>query len=83
VIDPAAVQMVLCVLTGWLDRREREAVAYLIEENRLLCSAGCSTSMSWQPDRLGWVMEHNAAGCPPNSITSLEAHLCRQPEGFS
>jgi hypothetical protein len=26
--------MVLCVLTGWLDRREREAVAHLIEENR-------------------------------------------------
>ena len=24
------------MLTGWLDRREREAVAYLIEENRLL-----------------------------------------------
>jgi hypothetical protein len=36
VIDPAALQMVLCVLTGWLERREREAVAYLIEENRLL-----------------------------------------------
>jgi hypothetical protein len=36
VIDPAALQMVLCVLTGWLDRREREAVAYLIEENRCL-----------------------------------------------
>jgi hypothetical protein len=36
VIDPAALQMVLCVLTGWLDRREREAVAYLVEENRLL-----------------------------------------------
>jgi putative transposase len=36
VIDPAALQIVLCVLTGWLDRREREAVAYLIEENRLL-----------------------------------------------
>ena len=35
-IDPAALQMVLSVLTGWLDRREREAVAYLIEENRLL-----------------------------------------------
>ena len=34
-IDPAALQMVLYVLTGWLDRREREAVAYLIEENRL------------------------------------------------
>jgi hypothetical protein len=28
--------MVLSVLTGWLDRREREAVAYLVEENRLL-----------------------------------------------
>jgi hypothetical protein len=33
VIDPAALQMVLGVLTGWLDRREREAVAYLIQEN--------------------------------------------------
>ena len=28
--------MVLGVLTGWLDRRERDAIAYLIEENRLL-----------------------------------------------
>jgi len=28
VIDPAALQMVLCVLTGWLDRRERETAAY-------------------------------------------------------
>jgi transposase InsO family protein len=36
VIDPAALQIVLSVLTGWLDRREREAIAYLIEENRLL-----------------------------------------------
>jgi hypothetical protein len=36
VIDPAALQMMLGVLTGWLDRREREAVAYLIEENRFL-----------------------------------------------
>jgi putative transposase len=36
VIDPAALQMVLGVLTGWLDRREREAIAYLAEENRLL-----------------------------------------------
>src|SRR4249920_624518 len=24
------------IVTGWLDRREREAVAYLIEENRCL-----------------------------------------------
>jgi putative transposase len=36
VIDPTALQMVLLVLTGWLDSRERQAVAYLIEENRLL-----------------------------------------------
>jgi putative transposase len=36
VIDPTALQLVLGVLTGWLDRREREVIAYLIEENRLL-----------------------------------------------
>jgi hypothetical protein len=36
VIDLAALRMVLGVLTGWLDRREREAVAYLIDENRIL-----------------------------------------------
>jgi len=35
-IDPVALQMVLGVLTGCLERREREAMAYLIEENRLL-----------------------------------------------
>ena len=35
-IDPATLQMVLGVLTGWLDRREREVIAYLVEENRLL-----------------------------------------------
>ena len=28
--------MMLGVLTGWLERREREAIAYLVEENRLL-----------------------------------------------
>jgi hypothetical protein len=36
VIDLSALQMLLMVLTGWLDRRDREALAYLIEENRLL-----------------------------------------------
>jgi hypothetical protein len=30
------LQIVLFALTGWLDRREREVVAYLVEENRLL-----------------------------------------------
>jgi transposase InsO family protein len=36
VIDPSALRLLLMVLTGWLDRREREALAYLVEENRLL-----------------------------------------------
>jgi hypothetical protein len=31
-----ALQIVLGVLAGWLDRREREAIVYLIDENRLL-----------------------------------------------
>ena len=35
-IDLAALQMVLGMLTGWLDGRERETIAYVIEENRLL-----------------------------------------------
>jgi hypothetical protein len=35
VIDFAALQMMLGALTGWLDHRERETMAYLIEENRL------------------------------------------------
>jgi hypothetical protein len=34
VIDPAALQMVLGVLTGWLDRREREAVEAKRESSR-------------------------------------------------
>jgi putative transposase len=36
VIDASALQMVLAVLTGWLDRQERQALAYLMEENRVL-----------------------------------------------
>jgi hypothetical protein len=35
-IDASALQMLLMVLTGWPERREREALAYLIEENRVL-----------------------------------------------
>ena len=35
-IDFSALQLLLMGLTGWLERREREAIAYLIEENRLL-----------------------------------------------
>jgi hypothetical protein len=36
VIDASALQMVLAVLTGWLDRQERRSLAYLVEENRIL-----------------------------------------------
>jgi hypothetical protein len=36
VIDPAALRMLLLALTGWLERRDWEALAYLIAENRLL-----------------------------------------------
>ena len=35
-IDASAFQLLLMVLTGWLARREREVVDYLIEENRCL-----------------------------------------------
>ena len=35
-IDASALQIVLVVLTGWLDRQERQALAYLMEENRVL-----------------------------------------------
>jgi putative transposase len=36
VVDASALQIVLAVLTGWLDRQERQAVAYLTEEKRIL-----------------------------------------------
>jgi hypothetical protein len=35
-MDVSALRMLLLVVTGWLDRREREMLAYLIEENRVL-----------------------------------------------
>jgi hypothetical protein len=36
VIAPSALQFLLMVITGCLEYREREALAYLIAENRLL-----------------------------------------------
>jgi hypothetical protein len=36
VIDASALQMLLITVTGWLDDRERQVLAYLIEENRVL-----------------------------------------------
>ena len=35
-IDVSTLQLWLATVAAWLDRREREALAYLIEENRLL-----------------------------------------------
>jgi hypothetical protein len=36
VIDTVALKMLLAVLIRWLGRQEREALAYLIEENGVL-----------------------------------------------
>jgi transposase InsO family protein len=35
-IDVSVLRLLLLCITGWLDRREREALAYLVDENRLL-----------------------------------------------
>ena len=49
-MDPSALRMLLMALTGWLDRREREALAYLIEENRLLCRRLRGRRLQWTDD---------------------------------
>jgi hypothetical protein len=36
VIDVSALRMLLLTVTSWLDQREREMLAYLLEENRVL-----------------------------------------------
>ena len=38
VLDAFSLRMLLAALVGWLDQRQQEAVAYLIEENRILRS---------------------------------------------
>ena len=35
-VDVASVRFLLAALVGWLDHRQQEALAYLIEENRIL-----------------------------------------------
>ena len=35
-IDVSTFQLLLVTVAAWLDQREREVLAYLIEENRLL-----------------------------------------------
>lgn len=34
--DASAFQLLFTLLTGWLDRQERDALRYLLEENRVL-----------------------------------------------
>jgi len=36
VLDALSLRLLLAALVGWLDQRQQEAVAYLIEENRIL-----------------------------------------------
>jgi hypothetical protein len=62
VIDVAVLQMVLAVLTGWLERRERDAIAYLIEENRLLRrQVGECRLRITDADRRGWQLARTAS----------------------
>ena len=35
-LDACSFRMLLTALVGWLDQRQQDAVAYLIEENRIL-----------------------------------------------
>jgi hypothetical protein len=34
--NASALQLLLAILAGWLDRQEREVLRYLVEENRVL-----------------------------------------------
>src|SRR6476646_5510106 len=64
VINIAALQRVRGVLTGWLERREREALAYLIEENRFLrrqlggrrLRLPMTTGAGWPRRRTAWAV---------------------------
>ena len=51
VIHVAALQIVLRVLTGWLERREREAIAYLTEDRLLRRQSGARRLRLTDADR--------------------------------
>jgi hypothetical protein len=59
-INPAALQMVLCVLTGWLDRREREAV-----ETRQLVVRMAVENPTWGYTRIQGAFEERRASRGP------------------
>jgi hypothetical protein len=71
VIDPAALQ--LGALTGWLDRQEQAAIAYLIEENRLLPMRGTGRrplqNTSGVPDAVRAGYPAIAARVPEDRVT--------------
>ena len=71
VIDVTTLQLVLRVLIGWLDCREREAVAYLIEENRY-CGASLADVACVSPTTI-------AAGWPPERTESAVRLCGRSP----
>ena len=74
-IAPAALQMLLLVLTGWLERRDRVAIAYLIEENRFLRRQLGGRRLRFTDDerrRLGQgAWDESAASCDVRLRTSL------------
>jgi hypothetical protein len=65
--------MVLGVLTGWLDRQEREAVAYLIEEHgscgASLTASGPESTGPYQP----YERCHGLGACRRGAIVSSHA----------
>jgi transposase InsO family protein len=49
-MDVSALRVLLLIVTGWLDRREREMLAYLIEENRVLRRQMCGRRLRLTDD---------------------------------
>jgi len=65
VIDMSALRMWFGVLIGWLDRQERDALAYLIEENRILRAqlAGRHLRLTDEDRRRQWTGAGEAGSC--------------------
>jgi hypothetical protein len=71
VIDASALQIVPAVLTGWLNRREREVISYLVAENRLL-----RRQLRGQRLRL---TDDDRRGSPPGQSGWAVRHCNRSP----
>jgi hypothetical protein len=68
--------MLLLVLTAWLERREREAIVYLIEENRCPSRIRCQAATgSWTKSRSGRPNAHCRAArssvCPLGKVDGV------------